>query len=598
VSRLEAGFVVKAPLHQLGGLGDNQELLALARDAIIVRDATGEIRFWNRGAEETYGWAAAEVVGRIERDILGRSSSLEEVVEQSLRSGEVWEGELTDIRKDGSEVVVASRQVLRQRSGGRPATILEINRNITDARRGLDLLKDKEERFRLMVESIQDYAILMLDADGIVLNWNSGAERIKGYRSEEICGEHFSRFYLANDVKAGKPAESLRAAASMGRVENDGWRVRKDGSRFWANVVITALRDPAGQLCGFAKVTRDATNRKRLQEQLEDQARLLDHVQDAVVATNQDLVVTAWNEGATRLYGWRAEEVLNRTTIDVLKTEYFHTTRDEALRILNGGGQWRGEVVQRHKSGQRLEVESTVIVMRHGPTRLVSVNRDIGERKQTLVAEERGRIARELHDSVSQALFSLTLHTRGLELALEGEGHDTNSALGVRIADIRRLTQAALTEMRVLIFELRPDALAQEGLVAALRRHAAALEAKEGLIVNISAPSDDMSFERAIEENLYRVVQEALSNVVKHASARTVRVRLAWKEGGTGPIEVEITDDGIGFDTGARRRGHLGLTTMSERTAGLGATLEVTSVPGRGTTIRATFPRNAHAAPA
>lgn len=449
-----------------------------------------------------------------------------------------------------------------------------------------------EELCRLMVEGIRDYAIFMLDADGIVVSWNPSAERMKGYRAEEICGQHFSRFYLAEDVKAGKPAEELRVAAAVGWVEDEGWRVRQDGSRFWASVVITALRDRAGQLRGFAKVTRDVTERKRLEERLEDQARLLEHVQDAVVATDQNLVVTAWNDGATRLYGWRADEVLGMRTLEVFKTAFSDSTRNEALRVLNEGGEWRGEVVQRHKSGQSLEVESTVIVLRHGPTRVVAVNRDIGERKRALVIEERGRISRELHDSVSQALFSITLHARGLELALQREGQHPNSPLGVRIADIRQLTQGALAEMRALIFELRPDALAEEGLVAALRKHAAALEAREGLTVNIAASSDDMSFEPAFEEDVYRVVQEALGNVVRHANASTVRVRLGLPATGTRRFELEISDDGIGFEIGVSRPGHLGLTTMSERTATHGGTLEVNSVPGSGTTIRATFPRN------
>lgn len=575
------------------GPGDEQGLLALTHDAIIVRTADGEIRFWNRGAEETYGWAAAEVLGRVERAILGSSSSLEqeEVVQQALHSREAWEGELTHLRKDGSEVIVASRQMLRPSTGARPATILEINRDITDAKRAQDRIEASEEPFRLMVEGVQDYAIFMLDADGIVVSWNAGAERMKGYRSEEIRGQHFSRLYPAEDVKADKPADQLRIAAAVGRSEDEGWRVRKDGSRFWASVVITALRDPAGRLRGFAKVTRDITDRRRLEERLENQARLLQHVQDAVVATDQADLLVAWNSGAERLYGWRADEVIGRSVRDVLKTEFSDSTRDEALRVLTEGGEWRGEVVQWHKSGERLEVEETAIVLCHGPTRMVAVNRDIGERKRALVLEERARIARDLHDSVSQALFSVTLQARGLELALLGEGHDRDSPLGGRAATIRQLTQGALAEMRALIFELQPGALTEEGLVAALRKHAAAIEAKEGLAVNISASPEDFSLGPVIEENLYRLVQEALSNVVRHACASTVHVRLAWLETGTPRFELEITDDGIGFDTSVSRPGHLGLTSMSERTARLGATFEVTSAPGRGTTIRATLPR-------
>jgi len=129
-------------------------------------------------------------------------------------------------------------------------------------------LLDIEERFRLMVESVKDYAIFMLDVEGRVISWNAGAERLKGYGPEEILGQHFSRFYPSEDVRAGKPERELESAIATGRVEDEGWRVRKDGSRFWADVVITAVRNERGELLGFAKVTRDLTERRRVEEAL------------------------------------------------------------------------------------------------------------------------------------------------------------------------------------------------------------------------------------------------------------------------------------------------------------------------------------------
>lgn len=122
------------------------------------------------------------------------------------------------------------------------------------------------DQFRLLVESVRDYAIFLLDSEGYVRSWNAGAQRIKGYSADEIIGRHFSTFYSEAEAKSGKPAEELRIAAADGRWEEEGWRIRKDGSRFWANVVITALREPSGELVGFAKVTRDLTERKRAEE--------------------------------------------------------------------------------------------------------------------------------------------------------------------------------------------------------------------------------------------------------------------------------------------------------------------------------------------
>src|SRR5436190_86949 len=134
-------------------------------------------------------------------------------------------------------------------------------------------LGQSEERFRLLVEGVKDYAIFMLDPQGRVTTWNAGAESIKGYTAQEIIGQHFSRFYPPEQVERGWPDEELRRATAEGRFEDEGWRVRKDGTTFWANVVITALRDDSGSLRGFVKVTRDLTERR----QAEEQARLLIH---------------------------------------------------------------------------------------------------------------------------------------------------------------------------------------------------------------------------------------------------------------------------------------------------------------------------------
>src|SRR5205807_4906796 len=173
------------------------------------------------------------------------------------------------------------------------------------------------DSFRLLVEGVRDYAIFMLDGAGRVLTWNAGAERLKGYRAEDIIGKHFSCFYPADAVEAGKPARMLALAARDGRVEDAGWRVRRDGSRFWADVVITALRDPDGSVIGFAKVTRDTTERRRADQALhesEERFRLLvESVKEyAIFMLDPAGRVASWNAGAEAIKGYKAEEILGQ----------------------------------------------------------------------------------------------------------------------------------------------------------------------------------------------------------------------------------------------------------------------------------------------
>jgi PAS domain S-box-containing protein len=174
-----------------------------------------------------------------------------------------------------------------------------------------------EERFKLLVASVRDYAIFMLDPNGLVLTWNAGAERIKGFLAETIIGQHFSKFYPPEALARGLPDHELKVASETGAFEDEGWRVRKDGSLFWANVVITAMRDSDGTLVGFAKVTRDLTQRRSHEEALrqsEERFRLLvEGVTDyAIFMLDVNGKVATWNVGAQRMKGYAANEILGK----------------------------------------------------------------------------------------------------------------------------------------------------------------------------------------------------------------------------------------------------------------------------------------------
>ena len=221
----------------------------------------------------------------------------------------------------------------------------------------------------------------------------------------------------------------------------------------------------------------------------------------------------------------------------------------------------------------------------------MSLERRRSERRvlaERAAEEERRRIARELHDSISQALFSMSLQVRTASVALEREGIDTRSPLARAIGELGRLTRGALAEIRALIFELRPEGLREEGLVAALRKHAAAVAARDGVPLEVDLPEEPLPLDPGVEEELYRVAQEAIHNAVRHSDATKVVL-----SGGLDPergIWLEIVDDGRGFELNVDRPGHLGLRTMAERAARAGGDLSSESSPGAGTRVRLSLP--------
>jgi len=261
-------------------------ILNSANFSIIATDEKGVIQLFNIGAETMLGYAASEVVDRITpadihdpQEVIERARALSlelstpiapgfEALAFKASRGIEDKYELTYIRKDGTRFpAIVSVTALRD-GEGRIIGYLLIGTDNSARKQVEEKLRWTEEGFRLMVESVTDCAIVMLDSDGNVVSWNTGAERIKGYRAEEIVGQHFSRFYPAGDIAQAVPQRHLDSAAAQGRFEVEGWRVRKDGSTFWANVVFTAIRDPAGNARGFAKLTRDLTERKQVEETL------------------------------------------------------------------------------------------------------------------------------------------------------------------------------------------------------------------------------------------------------------------------------------------------------------------------------------------
>jgi PAS domain S-box-containing protein len=239
--------------------------------AIYLLDPSGLITNWNAGAQRIKGYAPDEVIGQhfgifyLPED---REKGLPARALQTALDNGKFEAEGVRVRKDGT-TFLASVVIDPIYEDGRLIGFAKITRDITEKSKSARELRESEAQFRLLVSGVTDYALYMLDPNGVVTNWNAGGQRIKGYLPGEIIGQHFSRFYSAADQAAGKPARALRLALENGRYEEDGWRVRKDGTFFWASVVIDPIRDDEDRLIGFAKITRDISERREAQLQME-----------------------------------------------------------------------------------------------------------------------------------------------------------------------------------------------------------------------------------------------------------------------------------------------------------------------------------------
>lgn len=396
--------------------------------------------------------------------------------------------------------------------------------NVTNRRQEEQALRESEEHFRLLVQSVREYAIFNLDRNGNVITWNDGAERLKGYSTDEILGKHFSTFYPPEDVASGKPERILAKAAELGHVEDEGWRIRKDGSRFWANVVVTALRNAKGNLLGFAKVTRDMTERHGKEEALT-----------------------------------KAKELLE------LRVE-------QRTRVLAGLNlELRTEIAERARAEEQLRASLNQL-------------RALAARLQSVREEERTSIAREIHDELGQACTAIKM-----DLALIGhKATKRQTRLRAKVGAAIELVDGMVVTLRRIASDLRPRTLDDLGLIAALEWQAQEFESRTKIHCRVDLPKEPLALDSQRSTAIFRIFQESLTNVARHAQATRVDARL---EREANQLIFEVRDNGKGFDTEeAKARKSLGLVGMQERALVLNGELKVESIPGAGTTMTLRIP--------
>ena len=479
-----------------------------------------------------------------------------------------------------------------------------------------------EERLRLLVGSVRDYAIYLIDPAGYVKSWNAGAERIKGYAPPEILGQHFARFFTPEDVAAGRPAAVLHAAATEGRYEEENWRVRKDGSRFWADVVITAVRDDRGALLGFAKVTRDLTERKLAEQALrasEERFRILAvTANDAILSADRHGNITYFNPGAERIFGFASNEVIGRPLTALMPERFREAHRTGLARyVATGEARVIGKTVElagRRKDGTEFPLELSLATWKHGAeVAFTAIIRDIAARKEaedTLrrYASQLEAANKELEAfsySVSHDLRAPLRSLDGFSQALLEDYHDRLDDAG---RDFLQRVRGASQRMGTLIDDLLSLSRVTRGELQVGEVDLSALAAATAADLKKSDPARDVTFAIApdlvvrADAGLMRIVlQNLLGNAWKFTGKRASAHVEVGAQAHDGRRAFFVRDDGAGFDMayaaklfGAFQRLHgaaefpgsgIGLATVQRIILRHGGEVWAEGVPDRGATI-------------
>jgi PAS domain S-box-containing protein len=439
-----------------------------------------------------------------------------------------------------------------------------------------------EDPFRLLVESVRDYAIFMLDTTGHVLTWNAGAERLKGYKADEIIGQHFSKFYPAAAVQRGHPDYELRVATAEGRFEEEGWRVRKDGSLFWANVVITALRDHDGVLRGFGKVTRDLTQRREYEESLrhsEERFRLLiEGVRDyALFMLDANGHVATWNAGAERIQGYTADEIMGQHFSRFYPPDAIESGWPEhELQVATAEGRFHDEGWRLRKDGSRLWASVTITALRDDSGRLrgfAKLTRDLSERKQAETTQADTERREEMLEAERSARMEAQRAARMKDEFLATLSHELRTPLnailgwtqvlrmgrqapedikhGLEVIERNARAQVQLIDdlldlSRILAGQIRLDVqrlALVDVITAAVESAAPGAHAKGVRLEKVLDPRG--SLVSGDPARLQQVVWNLLSNAIKF-TPRGGRVQVLLERVNS-HIEMSVSDTGIGI---------------------------------------------------
>ena len=512
--------------------------------------------------------------------------------------------------KDGDYRWMLARAEVVRDVGDCPIRVLGCQLDLSERNRS------EEDRGRLaaIVQSSDD-AIIGKSLDGIVTSWNEGARRLFGYTAEEMVGQPIARL-IPGDRLEEEP-DILARLRRGERVEHfETVRQHQDGSLLDVSVSISPIRDASGRIVGASKIARDVGVRKRAQAAV-DQAheRLREHAMvlelAPVLVRDMDNRIVLWTRGAEGLYGFSKEEALGRISHELLQTT-FPESLEHFDEILRRTGRWEGALVHRKRDGARLVVASQQIIyhdLAGHPIRILEANADITERQRAeaelnqsqeqlraladrLVRareEEATRIARELHDQFGRYLTTIKMDVRSIERDLAGEiTSEVGRVLRDKAQTIGQTVDETVQTVRAIATQLRPGLLDDLGLAAAIEWQAGDFQKRSGISCSLTLTGKDPPVGRDQATALFRIFQEILTNVARHAQAAKIWVHLEEEHDA---IVLEVEDDGVGISQ-AQLKQHrsLGLLGMRERALAFGGTVEIAGSPGQGTIVTVRMP--------
>lgn len=522
--------------------------------------------------------------------------------------------------------------------------------DVSEQQRTRKALRESEDRFRLMVDGVTDYAIFLLDPKGLVASWNKGAQRMKGYREEEIVGKPFSVFFSSEDVQKGVVKEALQVAAERGRWQREGWRVRKDGSRFWGRVFLTSLRDESGRLQGFSSISRDITERRRAERFREALFRIsekLHAIQDPDLLLNSLVVEAIRLVGAEAGYagvqtpkgmashaylqkgdisplryscqpgegipGWMLLNKVPYVTNDARRDERMDPSlRDQfgirsalAVPLLDDEGEIIAFFeVDNKTEGDGFTQEDQEQLLAVSKIAAVAMSKALGYRKlkraelrvrhlsDLLVRaqeEERRRVGRELHDIPGQSLGILLSKLSGLSESSANADAETLQAL----SECMSFAKQCQGELRALSYLLHPPVLDDFGVAVAVGEFVEGFARRSGIQVALDVPPDFPRLPAEVEAALYWVIRESLTNILRHAQTHTAEIQMRFSPA---EVTVRVSDHGKRISapaqaalSGNARKSGVGIDGMRARVQQLGGVLDFHST-SEGSSLSAIIP--------